>query len=143
MTENYLEGVAELEKKLKALGQVASVPILRAAVRAGIKPVKARAEELIPVGSEAHRTYKGRLVAPGFAKRSLRTVTRASPDGRKVSAAVGVRKEAFYAALFVELGTARTRAQPFLRPALEQTKSEQERAFAEKLKERIDKVTAL
>lgn len=135
-----LEGVAELERKLLALGSVASVPILRAAARAGIKPAFQRAETTIPVGSETHRTYKGRLVAPGFAKRSLRIVTRASEDGRHVSAAIGVRKEAFYAVLFLELGTSKSPARPWLRPAMASTQSQQLAAFSAKLRERVDKV---
>jgi HK97 gp10 family phage protein len=137
---NELEGVAELDAKLRALGKGLSVPILRKAVRAAIKPAQAKASELIPVGTEEHRTYKGRLVTPGFAKRSLRVVTRASEDGRTVSAALGVRKEAFYAALFVELGTSKMRAQPFLRPALESTQDQQQGILADKLREEITKV---
>lgn len=136
-----LVGVAALEKKLLELGSVVSTPILRSAVRAGIQPAKARAEQLIPVGVDAHRTYKGRLVAPGFAKRSIRTVTRVSEDKTRVSAALGVRKEAHYAVNFVEVGTSKSQAHPWLRPALESTKAEQESALAAKLKERIDKVT--
>jgi HK97 gp10 family phage protein len=136
-----LDGVADLEKKLKALGEVASVPILRKATRAGIKPAFVKAQDTIPVGADAHRTYKGRLVAPGFARRSMRIVTRASEDGRKVSAAIGVRKEAFYAVLFVELGTSKMAARPWLRTSMSSTKDDQERAFADVLKQQIDKVT--
>lgn len=140
MTESHVEGVAELERKLLGLGSVASIPILRAAARAGIKPAFERAQATIPVGSEAHRTYKGRLVAPGFSKRSLRIVTRATSDGRRVSAAIGVRKEAFYAVLFKELGTSKMAATPWLRPAMASTQGAQLAAFAAKLKERVDKV---
>ncbi len=137
-----LEGVAELERKLLALGSVASVPILRSAARAGIRPAYDRAQQTVPVGNEPHRTYKGRLVAPGFAKRSLRIVTRASADGRRVSAAIGVRKEAFYAVLFLELGTSKAPARPWLRPAMSSTQSQQLAAFSAKLRERVDKVVS-
>lgn len=135
-----LEGVAECERKLLALGRVASVPVLRRAARAGIKPAFVKAQATIPVGSEAHRTYKGRLVAPGFSKRSLRIVTRASTDGRRVSAAIGVRKEAFYAVLFKELGTSKMPAEPWLRPAMASTQNAQLAAYAEVLKAQVAKV---
>lgn len=137
---NTLEGTAAAARKLRALGQGMSVPILRSAVRAGIQPAKRRAEQTIPVGLAAHRTYKGRLVAPGFSKRSIRIVTKVSPDKQTVSAALGVRREAFYAVMFTELGTAKMAARPWLRPAMAGTKADQERALAAKLKERIEKL---
>ncbi len=139
---SHLEGVAECERKLLALGSVASVPILRRAARAGIKPAFQRAQATIPVGTEPHRTYKGRLVAPGFSKRSLRVVTRASADGRRVSAAIGVRKEAFYAVLFGELGTSKNPARPWLRPAMSTTQDAQLAAFADTLKKQVAKAVA-
>lgn len=137
-----LEGVAALDKKLRELGQAFSVPIMRAAVRAAIKPARERTEQLIPIGKDLHRTYRGRLVAPGFSKRSLRTVTRVSQDKRTVSAALGVRREAFYAILFTEIGTAKMDARPWLRPAFRQTREQQQTLLAQKLKDRIDKVAA-
>lgn len=137
---SYLIGVAEASKKLTAMGAAFSVPILRSAVRAGIQPAKKYAEQTIPVGKEAHRTYKGRLVAPGFSKRSIRVVTKASQDKRVVSAALGVRREAFYAVLFTEIGTSKIPARPWLRPAMKNTQSEQEAAMAAKLLDRINKV---
>lgn len=138
---NLLEGVAELEKKLENLKLKQQTAVLRAAVRAAMTPARDRAVELIPVGVDAHRTFKGRLVAPGFAKRSIRMVTKVEQGGAVVSAALGVRREAFYAVNFVELGTAKMPAHPWLRPALKTTQDQALAIFADKLKERIDKVT--
>lgn len=135
-----LEGTRELEAKLRALGEAVAAPILRKAVRKAIKPAFQKAQELIPVGVDAHRTYKGRLVAPGFARRSIRTVTRVSDDKQRVSAALGVRKEAFYAVLFTELGTSKMAAHPWLRPALQTTQGEQEQILAEEIRAGIEKV---
>jgi predicted transcriptional regulator len=93
-------------------------------------------------GNTAHRTYKGRLVAPGFSSRNTRIVTKADPSGTIVSAALGVRKEAFYAVQFIEreLGRSKHTAQPSLRAAMASTQNEQQAALAAKLRERIDKV---
>lgn len=134
-----LQGVAALEAQLKRLGQATAVPIMRRVIRKAIRPAYVKAAETIPVGTEAHRTYKGRLVAPGFAKRSLRVVTRASEDGKRVSAAMGVRKEAFYVVVFDELGTSKMAARPWLRPALQTTQDAQETILAEALRAEIDK----
>jgi len=136
-----IEGGAELSRKLDDLGGAFNVPILRAAVRAGIEPAYLAAQRNIPVGDEAHRTYKGRLVAPGFSQRSLRVVTRVSQDRKTVSAALGVRKEAFYAIVFTELGTSKMRARPWLRRSMRETQAQQQAAFAQKVRDRIAKVT--
>lgn len=137
-----LEGVAELSRQLSGLGAAFSVPVLRAAVRAGIRPAQQRWVQTIWKGNTAHRTHKGRLVAPGFSSRQTRIVTKAEPGGTRVSAALGVRKEAFYAVQFIEreLGNSKHVAQPSLRAAMGATKDQQEAAMAAKLRERIDKL---
>jgi hypothetical protein len=139
---NALEGTRELEQKLRALGSAFAVPIMRSALRFGIRPAFKRAQQTIPVGKVAHRTYKGRLVAPGFAKRSLRVVTRVSKDKRTFSAALGVRKEAFYAVQFIEreMGNSKQSASPWLRPAFRMTGPQQLQALADRLRDRINKV---
>ena len=134
-----LEGVAELTRKLDALGKLEDGKALRAAVRAGIKPAEKKAKALIPVGIDAHKTYKGRLVAPGFARRSIRSITKLDRSKQKASAALGVRQEAFYAVQFVEIGTARQAAQPWLRPAFDSTLSQQQQAMADSLRKSIEK----
>lgn len=135
---NPLEGSADLVKKLRALKGVAATKVLRSVVRAGIRPAQKRAVELIPQGSRAHRTYKGRLVGPGFASRNTRVVTRATPTG--ASAALGVRREAFYAVQFVErrLGKSQYTGREWLQPAFEQTQTEQVAEAVGKLKKLID-----
>jgi HK97 gp10 family phage protein len=129
-TRKGLEGVGELSKQLDALGKLDDGKAIRAAVRAGMKPAFKAAQQNIPVGTVAHRTYKGRLVGPGFAKRSLVIVTTLSKDGQKASAILGVKAEAFYAIQFVEMGTSQMAAQPWLRPAFYSTREEQESALA-------------
>lgn len=135
-----LIGVAELTKQLDALGKLEDGKALRAAAKAGMMPTYKAAQQNIPVGTVAHRTYKGRLVAPGFAKRSLRLVTYLSPDKQKATAVVGVTGEAFYAISFVEIGTSKMAAQPWLRPSFYYTREEQESAVAGSLKRTIEKI---
>lgn len=135
-----LEGVKALSAQLDNLKKGLDVKVMRAAVRAGIKPAFERAAQTIPIGKDVHRTYKGRLVAPGFSKRSLRIVTKVTKSGGvyNVSAALGVRREAFYAVLFTELGTSKIPAHPWLRPALRNTQAAQQAALADRLKKRIE-----
>lgn len=135
-----LEGVAQLTAQLTELGKAVTGKALRSSVRAGIKPAQKRAIELIPKGSTAHRTYKGRLVGPGFASRNTRVITTLSPDNQKATAILGVRKEAFYATQFVERnkGKSKLTGRPWLRPAFESTLSLQQEALAKQLKKRVE-----
>lgn len=133
-----LEGVSELAAQLQNLKDGMDVKTLRAAVRAGIKPAFEKAQRDIPIGNALHPTYTGRTVAPGFSQRSLRVVTKVSANNKTVSAALGVRREAFYAVLFTELGTSKMPARPWLRPALQHTQAQQQTALAAKLKQRIE-----
>lgn len=137
-----LTGVRELSAKLDKLSAKASGTILRRAANAAVKPVIAEARARIPVNkiNALHKTYKGRYVAPGFAQRSVASKVSLSRDKRAVFASIGVKREAFYAVNFVEVGTSRQGKQPWLRPAFQATQSKQLTAFSEVLKKEIDKV---
>lgn len=137
-----LEGAAELTKKLRELGRLEDGKALRAGGRAAGRVVTQKAQGLIPVNkvNKLHRTYKGRLVGPGFAKRSIRYITVLSRDKQKVTVSIGVRKEAHYAVDFVEKGTSEMEPQPWLRPAFAATVVEQQKALAAHLKKVIDKI---
>lgn len=130
-------GLAQLGRQLLALKASMQGKFLRASVKQGIQPALERARSLIPVGVDAHRTYKGRKVQPGFAKKSIRAVVTVARDKASASAILGVKSEAFYATQFVELGTSKTAARPWLRPAFRGTKQQQESGIAETLKKSI------
>lgn len=132
-----LEGVAALTKQLDALGKLEDGKALRRGVAAGGRVVVSRAKALIPKGVDSHRTYKGRLVAPGFASRNIRAVTKLSKDKQKATVAIGVRNEAFYAVNFVEIGTSKMARQPWLRPAFYSTVDAQQKALADSLRKSI------
>jgi HK97 gp10 family phage protein len=122
---SQLEGVANALAQLKAAGQVSEERVLRQTVRAAAKPVLREMESRAPVGAVMHETYKGRLVAPGFLRRSVRmVVTRIKNGAGSVAAIFGVRKEAFYGVSFVERGTVKQRAQEWLASSLESKSAE-------------------
>ena len=142
-------GLKELEKKLHKLGKAAGGNALRNATASAMLPALRAARTSAPVGTQAHRTYKGRLVAPGFLSRSVIRRSRLSRDKTTAWATVGVRGEAFYGVQFVELGyTAGKRgspnrrmvpSRPWLEPAFETTQQQIYRRLKEKLKLQIDK----
>jgi HK97 gp10 family phage protein len=143
MARSSLEGVAELTKQLNQLSSLDEGRALRLAVKAGIKPALIRAQELIPVGRVPHRTYRGLLVAPGFAKKSLRTISTINAAKNVASGILGVRKEAFYILQFVEFGTRFIPAQPFFRRAFLESRSECEEAFRAAIARAVERAAKL
>jgi len=137
-----IKGLDELSKKLVALGADLGAKTLRQSTRNAMTIIKREAKLRIPVGDRAHRTYKGRLVPPGFAKASIKAVSRRPRRGSaKARVSLGVKKEAFYATQFVELGTSKMQARPWLVPAMEAKRSAAEQKIASELKRKIDKYT--
>lgn len=103
--DGALAGSADLIEKLQALGALDDGKIALGTVRAGMNETLKIARTRIPVGTRAHRTYKGRTVTPGFGQRSLRVVTTTKSDDGLPQALLGVREEAFYETQFLEWGT--------------------------------------
>lgn len=99
-----LEGFDVLSKKLADLGDKLGYKTLRSAALKATTPVLREMRQKIPVGNLVHRTYRGRLIAPGFAKRSLRRITKLDRSAGKVSVLIGVKKEAYYAIQFIDEG---------------------------------------
>lgn len=143
----HLAGAADLFKKLTQLHDLDGNNILRSAARAGMavtyKNAKARLAVIGAHSERAFRTYRGRLVAPGFASRNVRLIT-TRPKGTNgdAIAILGVRKEAYYAVQFLEIGTSKMAAQPWLRPAFYGTKEQQLAAMSDYLHRRIVKIAA-
>jgi len=136
-----LEGVSFLTKQLLDLAGTAAPRQLVGVAKAAIQPALHAARSTVPQGTEPHKTYKGRLVSPGFALASLETDAKFNRQTGSAEARLGYRQEAFYAAIFLELGTSKMPAQPTLRPALESTEQEALGIIATDMRERIDKIT--
>lgn len=137
--EGFVSGTAQLIKQLKAMGNKTQVKAMRNGLAAAARVVAKQAAQNIPVGVEAHKTYRGVLVAPGFAKRSI--VVRSFVNRRTglISAVVGVRAQAFYAVQFVELerGKSTEKGKPWLTPAFESTQRAQMAAVEKALQRAI------
>lgn len=119
-----IDGLAELNRKLRELPRKVQRRGLRRAVRAGAEPIRERAEELAP-----RRT--GRLA------RNIVTRYRTSRVDRAVIE-VGPGLRAFYGK-FQELGTSRHPARPFLRPAFDAGKDAAVRQIGDTLRQEIER----
>lgn len=99
---DQITGVREIVEKLRALDKRVSSRLIGSALRRATTPTQRQMKALAPVGTKAHRTYKGRLVAPGFLRRSIkRRVINDRRSGNKVLK-FGVRREAWYARFYAQ-----------------------------------------
>lgn len=143
-------GYKELSTQLKAMGTSVGGKTLRAAAMSAMLPALRAAQAAAPVADPPYvydgvskdpypkRTYKGRLVAPGFAKRNVARKAVVSKDKTKVNIMLGVKQEAFYAVQFIELGTSRIPKRPWLEPAFRASLESVDERLKEQLKRRID-----
>jgi len=137
--DSRLEGVGELTAKLNELGVKLAARELRGTVKDALELAEHRARARIPQGSQPHKTYRGRLVSPGYAISTLHIETRINKRTGAAEAMLGVGREAFYAVAFVELGTAHTPAQPWLRPSFEDAEDAMLKQISTSLFQRIEK----
>lgn len=131
-----VHGLKELERKLRELPEKLAKNGLRAAVAAGSRLVASEARRRVPVDS-------------GTLKRSIYTKQiREESNNQQQTFYVGSRhgkkeqakgRDAYYFP-FVEFGTEKSPAHPFMRPAFESTKEKAVEAVKTKLAERIEKL---
>ena len=145
-----VEGLNELETQLRALGLEVGVKTLRAALMATAAPLRQEMKRLAPQSRgepRRRRSKRGGVVEirPGFLKSRIRARSAIRRVGRSSRYLGGdqvalVRVGAFtpYAG-YVEYGTSKTPAQPFVRPAAHAKRGELDTRFKTYLKKRIDK----
>lgn len=102
MAEKIVEGLAVLEKRLEELGRELGGKQLRGAVSDALQPIVKQIRAAAPVGTRAHKTYRGRLVAPGFLSQSVRKRSKFYKRTGTATAQIGVLAEAFYGVQFLD-----------------------------------------
>lgn len=132
-----VSGVAEIQRRMQDQVPKVEKRVVSAGLRAAARPVVTRARSLVPrdtgqlrksIGVKVKR-YRG-AVWVGIGPRA----------GYKIRTADGRSLNPTQYAHLVERGTVHQRAQPFLRPAIDATKSEQMRAFIAKAREQFSRI---
>lgn len=126
--KSVIRGAADIAKVLKRLPEKMTEQVLVQALRAGGKPIVKEAKDLVPVRS-------------GDLKKSI-VVRKATKKQRKGGAglvAIGFTKPTSRRAHLIEYGTSTTRAQPFMRPALDHKGDEAIAAIGTQLGKSIEK----
>lgn len=118
-------GDEELIRKFRELDRAMAGDVLEEAVLEGAELIREDASQRAP--------RKTGNLARNIIKETMQK------DQGKATAGVGPNKDAFYG-LFVEMGTSKMDAQPFLFPAYESKKKEVKLAIRDKLREAIDRV---
>lgn len=136
-----IEGLAELNKKLEQLSAEMEAKALRSAVSQATTPALQKMKLAVPVGTKGHKTYKGRLVAPGFLKRSIKRKSYIDRKNGAAGAVVGVAAEAFYGVQFLDRGTKYIRARKWFKNSFESTANAMLDKFKSSLALKIAKLT--
>lgn len=119
-----VEGMRELRKALRQFPRNIQKNVVNGAVRAGGKPIILRAKELAPVDTA------------GLKKSIKIKKMRTSRDSTLTHYAVYAKS---YYAHFIEFGTSKAPAYPFMRPAVEQEAEKSIVFFKEYMQKRIPK----
>ena len=111
----HVTGLGELQAKLSAMESKTSQKALRSALMQSATPMVRKLRAAAPVGTRAHRTNRGRLVAPGFLRRSVAKSSKLIRSENSTVAVVfiGVKKEAYYGIQFLDRGTKYIRKMPW------------------------------
>lgn len=99
---DVIKGFDQFEKNIKKLKNPRKVRNLcKKSINFALTPVVKQVRANVPVAKEAHKTYKGRIVSPGFASRSVRKQTKNSKKQGVLGVGfVGFTKEAWYMKLY-------------------------------------------
>lgn len=119
-----IEGLDELERQFDRLAETSKKKAMQKALNAGIAPIKKEAKAKAPVD-------KGVLKSQIRSKQMKYT--------EKPAVGIYVSGKAYYW-YFIENGTSKMAAAPFLRPAVDSKHEEGVGKFKEKLKAEIDKI---
>lgn len=147
-----IEGLKELDQALGKLKEDLRGKALYSALHFAVNPMLKEAKAKAAQAPEPHEMEYGGgtvTVKPGLLKSSLkkRRLTRREHAQGNYSAAVGIviskkNPQKLYPRYwhFLERGTSKMSATPFLRPAFDHNKDEAVHRFKKKLGERIDKL---
>ena len=126
-----LEGMDDLEAALKRLSLDTQGEVLRAAVDKGAEVVREVASQLAPRSTRGSRKHD-----PGHLSRNIKKERQWTRTQDTATTHVGMDKSAYYGR-FQELGTVYEPAQPFMRPALDETKGAVTVSIGEHLRKAI------
>lgn len=141
MPKQVVVGVDDLIRKMHNINKAVQPKIVSQSLRAAMVPMMKDARSNAPTGDRVHRTYKGRLVAPGFLKRNIKLKKLRRKDKSTQAYGLWAQKEGFYGG-FIEQGIAgenSTTPKPWLGKAYSKHKDGVQKQFLIGMRKRIEK----
>jgi len=137
-----VENPQGLTDAIFALDEIASESVLRQAAVAGVRVVHAEVKVRTPIANKAYER-KSTKIYPGFLRDRIIIAydKEVSVPGRIASYIVTWTKEAFYGR-FVEHGTSKMGAKPFLRPGYEAKKQAAAAKVGEVIQAKVKELTS-
>lgn len=127
-----LEGMEDLEAAIRQVSEDIQGVALRNAVDGGAEIVRDVASQLAPQSASGSHGRE-----PGFLSKNILKEKQWTRTQDTAVSFVGMEKEKAWYGRFAELGTTYQPAQPFLRPALDETKNDVVKEIAERLRREI------
>ena len=135
-----ITGLEDALETLRTLPENLAKKGLKKALIAGAEPIRLSMAQKVKKGWHVWASKSmGRSRDYGFVSDHITTKVQIHSDNMSGVARVGPVKKGFWA-MFLEFGTSKMRAFPFVRPAFDENKEKSVRAFVESLRETLQTV---
>jgi HK97 gp10 family phage protein len=137
--EVKVDGLKELEEELLSLSGKVADQTLQAALTMAALPIVNEARAKVPIAHAAYKLYGGGTADPGWLRqRIVRKKVKKTANSAEVIVTITDKRQAYFWK-FIEFGTSKMPARPFMRPAFENRSAEALDRFVDRLKAGIAK----
>lgn len=143
--EIEIKGLKELQDRLLQLPVKLGDKVLATCLGSAAGVIQKEAQNRVIIAAKPYKLYaKGKhqaaeIVSPGWLKKQIvKKRVKQSKSSAETIITFKDKKHSFFWR-FIEFGTSKEKAHPFMRPAFEATKQKAVDRFEERLKERLDK----
>jgi HK97 gp10 family phage protein len=137
--EVKVDGLKELQDDLLQLPVKIGERTLQRALTSAALPIVREAQDKIPIAHQSYKLYGGDSADPGWLRQQIvRKKVKNSNNSAEVVVTIKQQKESYFWR-FIEFGTSKLPAHPFLRPAFESKQKEALDRFIDKLTDGIAK----
>ena len=133
-----VEGLQALQDDLLQLPEKIGGRTLQSSLSSAALPIVNEAKDKVPMAHKAYKLYGGGVADPGWLRsRIVRKRVRHSKSSAEVIVTIKDQRQAYFWR-FIEFGTSKLVARPFLRPAFEAKASDAVDRFVERLSDAVD-----
>lgn len=144
MVEFQVQGLKELQDRLLKLPEKVGDKALAACLGSAALVIQKEAQNQVIMAAKNYALYPGKkrggqVVSPGWLRSQIvKKRVKQTKSSAETIITFKDKKHAFFWR-YIEFGTSKMQAHPFMRPAFEAAKEKALQRFEERLKERLDK----